>query len=239
MQRAEVKVHILERFRAGERRLTGVIQVHQTVDLCLCDLDLAAVVLKIVLKPVKGHFACHIGTAFFVHVFEQLFKRVLVDRCGTLAQNYSGIAVGIIIDGKAERIAEVAQLKIVVSPDVVDRKTVRSLSVDQNGLLADNSCFGLILPARKLAADGDIFFSGNDRDRVALFIERNGKAAVRLAQKLRKIAQLEIVAAVDVVFVAVRIDAVDRQILRRSHHIRGGGVRCGNANQEQRQNDGQ
>ena len=209
MQRAEVKVHILERFRAGERRLTGVIQVHQTVDLCLCDLDLAAVVLKIVLKPVKGHFACHIGAAFFVHVFEQLYKRVLIDCCGTLAQNYSGIAVGIIIDGKAERIAEVAQLKIVVSADVVDGKTVHSLSVDQNGLLADNSCFGMILPARKLAADGDIFFSGNDRDRVALFIERNGKAAVRLAQKLRKIAQLEIVAAVDVVFVTVCIDAVD------------------------------
>ena len=59
------------------------------------------------------------------------------------------------------------------------------------------------------------------------------------AELLRKVAQLEIVAAVDVVFVAVRIDAVDRQILRRSHHIRGGGVRCGNANQEQRQNDGQ
>lgn len=95
------------------------------------------------------------------------------------------------------------------------------------------------MPARKLAADGGIFFSRNDRDRVALFIERNGKAAVRLAQELRKIAQLEIVAAVDVVFVSVRIDAVDRQILRRSHHIRGGGVRCGNANQEQRQNDGQ
>ena len=82
-----------------------------------------------------------------------------IDRCGTLAQNDGSIAVGVIIDGKAERIAE--------------------------------------------------------------------------------IAQLEIVAAVDVVFVAVRIDAVDRQILRRSHHIRGGGVRCGNANQEQRQNDGQ
>ncbi|HBD30179.1 MAG TPA: hypothetical protein DC027_00800 [Oscillibacter sp.] len=67
----------------------------------------------------------------------------------------------------------------------------------------------MILPARKLAADGDIFFSGNDRDRVALLIERNGKATVRLAQKLRKVAQLEIVAAVDVVFVSVRIDAVD------------------------------
>ena len=163
----------------------------------------------------------------------------MVGRRGALAQNNGGIAVGIIVDGKAERIAEVAQLKIVVSPDVVDRKTVRSLSVDQNGLLADNGCFGLIPPALKLAADRGIFLPGNDRDRIALLIERNGKAAVRLAQKLRKVAQLEIVAAVDVVFVAVRIDAVDRQILRRSHHIRGGGVRCGNANQEQRQNDGQ
>ena len=33
-----------------------------------------------------------------------------------LAQNDGSIAVGVIIDGKAERIAEVAQLKIVVSP---------------------------------------------------------------------------------------------------------------------------
>ena len=113
-----------------------------------------------------------------------------IDRCGTLAQNDSSIAVGIIIDGKAERIAEVAQLKIVVSADVVDGKTVHSLSVDQNGLLADNSCFGLILPARKFAADRDIFFPGNDRNGIALCIERNGKAAVRLAQELRKIAPL-------------------------------------------------
>ena len=163
----------------------------------------------------------------------------MVDRCGTLAQNDGSIAVGVIIDGKAERIAEVAQLKIVVSPDVVDRKTVRSLSVDQNRLLADNGCFGLIPPARKLAADRGIFLPGNDRDRIALLIERNGKAAVRLAQKLRKIAQLEIVAAVDVVFVTVCIDAVDRQVLRRDRYVRSGGVRHGNANQEQRQNDGQ
>ena len=98
----------------------------------------------------------------------------MVDRCGTLAQNDGFIAVGIIVDSKAERIAEVAQLKIVVSPDVVDRKTVRSLSVDQNGLLADNGCFGLIPPARKLAADRGIFLPGNDRDRIALLIERNG-----------------------------------------------------------------
>ena len=139
-----------------------------------------------------------------------------IDRRGALAQNDGGVAVGIIVDSKAERIAEVAQLKIVVSPDVVDRKTVRSLSVDQNGLLADNGCFGLIPPARKFAADRGIFLPGNDRNGIALLIERNGKAAVRLAQKLRKIAQLEIVAAVDVVFVSVRIDAVDRQILRRS-----------------------
>ena len=82
-----------------------------------------------------------------------------IDRCGTLAQNDGSIAVGVIIDGKAERIAE--------------------------------------------------------------------------------IAQLEIVAAVDVVLVTICINAVDRQVLQRDRYVRGGGVRCGNANQEQRQNDGQ
>ena len=42
-----------------------------------------------------------------------------IDRRGALAQNDGGVAVGIIVDSKAERIAEVAQLEIVAAVDVV------------------------------------------------------------------------------------------------------------------------
>ena len=45
MQRAEEQVHILKRFRARKNRLAGIVQIFQAVDLCLRDLDLAAVML--------------------------------------------------------------------------------------------------------------------------------------------------------------------------------------------------
>ena len=148
-------------------------------------------------------------------------------------EEHSTIGIVITTDGSIGDIAR---------EDYVDaeRRVISELkAINKPFVIVVNSTQPQSERARKLAADRGIFLPGNDRDRIALLIERNGKAAVRLAQKLRKIAQLEIVAAVDVVFVAVRIDAVDRQILRRSHHIRGGGIRHGNANQEQRQNDGQ
>ena len=37
--------HILKRFRARKNRLAGIVQIFQAVDLCLRDLDLAAVML--------------------------------------------------------------------------------------------------------------------------------------------------------------------------------------------------
>jgi len=45
MQRAEEQVHILKRFRARKNCLAGIVQIFQAVDLCLRDLDLAAVML--------------------------------------------------------------------------------------------------------------------------------------------------------------------------------------------------
>ena len=45
MQRAEEQIHILKRFRARKNRLAGIVQIFQAVDLCLRDLDLAAVML--------------------------------------------------------------------------------------------------------------------------------------------------------------------------------------------------
>ena len=61
MQRAKKQVDVLERFRAREDRLAGIIRIFQAVDLCLRDRDLAAVMLRICFKAVKRLFSCRIG----------------------------------------------------------------------------------------------------------------------------------------------------------------------------------
>ena len=137
MQRAEEQVHVLECVLTDKHLPARVVQVHQTVDFCLCDLDLAAVVLKIVLKPVKGHFACHVGAALFVHAVKQRFKGVLVGRPIFSTQNDSGIAICIEIDRKAKHLTEITQLDAVVPPDIIDREALCRPIVDQIGRSTD------------------------------------------------------------------------------------------------------
>ena len=147
---------------------------------------------------------------------------------------------GGIVHAEAQMAGQVPELEVVVAADVVDGDALGQRPVDQHRLAAGHRRGGFVLPGKgQLPAGGGVALPGMDAHRVQIPIELHRKLTPAAVQRVGQIPQLEVVAAVDVVFLTVEDPAVHHQGPVGQHHgVRGQTGHCQRRQQSQRKEQG-
>ena len=174
----------------------------------------------------EERFHARLGVAVEILVEElvgQLGRAVVgVDiRHALLGGDDGGVVDRIIIHGEADRLAEVAELEVVVAAEVI-RLGVDSLAVHGQLPCALDAGRGLVLADGELAADSGVSLAGGDLDDALIAVHGDLELIVRAAQQRGEVAQLEVVVAVDVVLFAGAVRAVDVERLGGDDCLRAG-----------------
>ena len=116
------------------------------------------------------------------------------------------------IHGKAERVTEVAQLEIIIAADRVGGQ-IQRLAVQINGGVRERC--GLIAGGQGslLAADRGVGGLAGQVDALMCRVPLDLEIGVQTVECFRKIAQLEVVAAVDGVRSQISLCAVERYLV--------------------------